>query len=197
MAGSRYYVFFLMRRRPPRSPRTATPFPYTPLVRAVGADHSGPRLLPRQPGADVLAGRAFAFGAGTAQAAAHDAVAGLRAARRQAVHGVRHPRRRSAGPVVAAAVPAPRRPWHEPAGGDRLPGLPQRALPELVLAARPQAGAGGGRGADAGRDRRGPVGARSRRAGRGGLVGRSEEHTSELQSLMRSSYAVFCLKKKT
>src|SRR3546814_7898959 len=27
-------------------------------------------------------------------------------------------------------------------------------------------------------------------------VERSEEHTSELQSLMRSSYAVFCLKKK-
>src|SRR3546814_10418484 len=32
---------------------------------------------------------------------------------------------------------------------------------------------------------------------RGGqLLGRSEEHTSELQSLMRISYAVFCLKKK-
>src|SRR3546814_3227291 len=29
------------------------------------------------------------------------------------------------------------------------------------------------------------------------LVERSEEHTSELQSLMRISYAVFCLKKKT
>src|SRR3546814_407573 len=28
-------------------------------------------------------------------------------------------------------------------------------------------------------------------------LGRSEGHTSELQSLMRSSYAVFCLKKKT
>src|SRR3546814_7326808 len=28
-------------------------------------------------------------------------------------------------------------------------------------------------------------------------VSRSEEHTSELQSLMRISYAVFCLKKKT
>src|SRR3546814_2084015 len=28
-------------------------------------------------------------------------------------------------------------------------------------------------------------------------VVRSEEHTSELQSLMRISYAVFCLKKKT
>src|SRR3546814_2377568 len=30
-----------------------------------------------------------------------------------------------------------------------------------------------------------------------GQVERSEEHTSELQSLMRISYAVFCLKKKT
>src|SRR3546814_9940392 len=29
-----------------------------------------------------------------------------------------------------------------------------------------------------------------------GTAGRSEEHTSELQSLMRISYAVFCLKKK-
>src|SRR3546814_1013670 len=29
------------------------------------------------------------------------------------------------------------------------------------------------------------------------LTGRSEEHTSELQSLMRISYAVFCLTKKT
>src|SRR3546814_1991625 len=29
------------------------------------------------------------------------------------------------------------------------------------------------------------------------LRSRSEEHTSELQSLMRISYAVFCLKKKT
>src|SRR3546814_3353936 len=28
------------------------------------------------------------------------------------------------------------------------------------------------------------------------FMGRSEEHTSELQSLMRISYAVFCLKKK-
>src|SRR3546814_9968740 len=39
------------------------------------------------------------------------------------------------------------------------------------------------------------------RAGRTGLLAtgfcvRSEEHTSELQSLMRISYAVFCLKKK-
>src|SRR3546814_4298601 len=33
--------------------------------------------------------------------------------------------------------------------------------------------------------------------GRAGEIPRSEEHTSELQSLMRISYAVFCLHKKT
>src|SRR3546814_4598138 len=31
----------------------------------------------------------------------------------------------------------------------------------------------------------------------GVIIDRSEEHTSELQSLMRISYAVFCLQKKT
>src|SRR3546814_5274514 len=51
-------------------------------------------------------------------------------------------------------------------------------------------------GQDAGRCRRadrrgGAADDRRRAAGR-----RSEEHTSELQSLMRISYAVFCLKKK-
>src|SRR3546814_5026115 len=34
-------------------------------------------------------------------------------------------------------------------------------------------------------------------SGSGTRLDRSEEHTSELQSLMRISYAVFCLKKKT
>src|SRR3546814_7661083 len=37
---------------------------------------------------------------------------------------------------------------------------------------------------------------RARAAGRDRRAVRSEEHTSELQSLMRISYAVFCLKKK-
>src|SRR3546814_6862215 len=52
-------------------------------------------------------------------------------------------------------------------------------------------------------DHRGQVGPGdgSGRRGRGGVWrlfrGRSEEHTSELQSLMRISYAVFCLKKTT
>src|SRR3546814_1555169 len=49
-------------------------------------------------------------------------------------------------------------------------------------------------------DRRavGPLVHRGRRvaAGDGNRGARSEEHTSELQSLMRISYAVFCLKKK-
>src|SRR3546814_1902052 len=40
-----------------------------------------------------------------------------------------------------------------------------------------------------------PVTAPGARRGQTGVV-RSEEHTSELQSLMRISYAVFCLKKK-
>src|SRR3546814_7151595 len=35
------------------------------------------------------------------------------------------------------------------------------------------------------------------REGASVAIVRSEEHTSEIQSLMRSSYAVFCLKKKT
>src|SRR3546814_4356677 len=50
----------------------------------------------------------------------------------------------------------------------------------------------------------GNLGAAIAHAHRGGgvyglqrLRGRSEEHTSELQSLMRISYAVFCLNKKT
>src|SRR3546814_4607438 len=39
--------------------------------------------------------------------------------------------------------------------------------------------------------------ARPSSSGEGDPPPRSEEHTSELQSLMRISYAVFCLKKKT
>src|SRR3546814_6128280 len=41
----------------------------------------------------------------------------------------------------------------------------------------------------------GPI--QSRRDSKPNISSRSEEHTSELQSLMRISYAVFCLKKKT
>src|SRR3546814_5410921 len=72
------------------------------------------------------------------------------------------------------------------------------------------AGHGGGRAAytcltlepDRGEDRSRFRPGRHRRRDKGGLwrgrggEPRSEEHTSELQSLMRISYAVFCLKKK-
>src|SRR3546814_10204450 len=49
---------------------------------------------------------------------------------------------------------------------------------------------------DIARGRGVPVSPVKRDFGAGGTM-RSEEHTSELQSLMRSSYAVFCLKKNT
>src|SRR3546814_7456552 len=65
----------------------------------------------------------------------------------------------------------------------RLAGIrahPRRIRP--VALADPAAGAQRGRQRDPAGDRR---------------ADRSEEHTSELQSLMRISYAVFCLKKKT
>src|SRR3546814_9038749 len=101
--------FFLMIRRPPRSTRTDTLFPYTTLFRSGRA-----RTLHRQ------------FGQ----------------ARR--------------APVSA-----------------RLALLPHAAEP-----AQPQ--------------QRQHLGDRQEHAG----ARRSEEHTSELQSLMRISYAVFCLKKK-
>src|SRR3546814_9781639 len=73
--------------------------------------------------------------------------------------------------------------------GDRVPGRPAHERP--VQDRRPGGLAArrihGGRAAPV----RGADGAYRRRD-----RGRSEEHTSELQSLMRISYAVFCLKKK-
>src|SRR3546814_1678979 len=101
-----FYIFFLMIRRPPRSTRTDTLFPYTTLFRS-------------------------------------------RPLREAEGHCGRHLARR----------------WRAP---DRAPedgGNPAQRQPDP----HPQ-----------------PVRA----------DGRSEEHTSELQSLMRISYAVFCLKKK-
>src|SRR3546814_2798307 len=54
---------------------------------------------------------------------------------------------------------------------------------------------GPGRAPEPDRRRRGPADARPELCPRRHDA-RSEEHTSELQSLMRISYAVFCLKKK-
>src|SRR3546814_4813073 len=86
--------------------------------------------------------------------------------------------------VVGGGRRAPARPWaagtacvvDDPGGdtghaGGREPGDAEPAGGHMADSARGDAGRAGGRD-------------------------RSEEHTSELQSLMRISYAVFCLKKK-
>src|SRR3546814_4961423 len=94
--------------------------------------------------------------------------------------------RREASPASfggGARQPRPR-PGDCPRGG----GCPQGARGRRGRAAR-RAGQACCRGAGSPRGR-GSRGARARDGDR------SEEHTSELQSLMRISYAVFCLKKK-
>src|SRR3546814_10809911 len=111
-----------MIRRPPRSTRTDTLFPYTTLFRSGGA---GAR----------------------------------RDAARQGARGRHQP-----------APGGTRAHWHLARRDDGAGGRAEAA--EHLRGLR----------------RRGAAGRRSRR--------RSEEHTSELQSLMRISYAVFCLKKK-
>src|SRR3546814_20757173 len=108
--GNPILFFFLRIRRPPRSTRTDTLFPYTTLFRSEGAR-----------------------------------VAQLHACARGGAH-----------------------------------------VEPVTVEARPHRGFGG------------PTGHHLRGGGRQQRrrVDRSEEHTSELQSLMRISYAVFCLKKK-
>src|SRR3546814_2559406 len=113
-----------MIRRPPRSTRTATLFPYTTLFRSCAGGHQ------------VHPGKDQADASGICQ---------------EAPHQRRHPARLGAGPPYARRT-----------------------------------------GANAARN----GGRRSRSGLQIAGEGRSEEHTSELQSLMRISYAVFCLKKK-
>src|SRR3546814_4727147 len=148
-----------MIRRPPRSTRTDTLFPYTTLFRSLDGRplrrrHSlqGWRTALGQP----LLGRHHArlpvaparSGPGRRALARHLA----RTARGRALHAGKLARSPAARCLLAARLD----------------------LRELRRGRRP--GAGVGR--------------------LGGWLPRSEEHTSELQSLMRISYAVFCLKKK-
>src|SRR3546814_2123993 len=134
------FFFFLMIRRPPRSTRTDTLFPYTTLFRSTGA--GGGRRRPA-----VLRDSRRS---GTGRKAAGDC--------------------RTAG--RAGCLP---RSWER---------LQPRAL------APPPATAGGGR--------EGVVTARADPEGtppqplRPASTARSEEHTSELQSLIGTSYACFC-----
>src|SRR3546814_10605134 len=91
-------------------------------------------------------------------------------------------------PPPGRAGKALRLAWRGRGRADRHPDAGQGPRP-----AEPDAGVRGG-------DRRRPVLGRLPRRGEARAVAdpgvRSEEHTSELQSLMRISYAVFCLKKK-
>src|SRR3546814_4292186 len=100
--------------------------------------------------------------------------------------------------------------WGEAARAETAAALVRRPHPRMAPDQRGDAAADGDVGDRArrerGADRRGDVdrrsghGRRRDRRGRGarGLPrrARSEEHTSELQSLMRISYAVFCLTKQ-
>src|SRR3546814_2942085 len=140
-----------MIRRPPRSTRTDTLFPYTTLFRSQGFER---RL--------VEIGRAFEH---HRKAAEHLLVLPifLREAEQTIV---------DAHIVPRAVDPVAREHFQRAAcqrglGADAGKGaiLDMREQPSLQVALR--------------------------------LVLRSEEHTSELQSLMRISYAVFCLKKKS
>src|SRR3546814_8230340 len=75
-----------------------------------------------------------------------------------------------------------------PSGGTRIKSLTPAVCNRIIIAARAAQGIDSDKaGRHQGALRTWPV--KRRRP-------RSEEHTSELQSLMRISYAVFCLKKK-
>src|SRR3546814_1988951 len=124
-------LFFLMIRRPPRSTRTDTLFPYTTLFRSHPADQERRRAFDRR----------------------H-----LRPFHNAAGKRTRDLRRGAEAPVAAD-------PGNGPDVRDRLQPLS--------------------------RVRRGDCPGRHRRLL--SVPARSEEHPSELQSLMRISYAVFCL----
>src|SRR3546814_7908306 len=82
---------------------------------------------------------------------------------------------------------------HEIAAGDHAADRKDRERAELVYAiAGARTEHDDRRGGD-----RGGAWAGDPRPGRDRVGDRSEEHTSELQSLMRISYAAFCLKTKT
>src|SRR3546814_11607158 len=168
--------FFLMIRRPPRSTRTDTLFPYTTLFRS--------RLAPAAVRRGVRAGGASADdaepGGRAGLALLHDPHRSRGAGIETLCRGERRGAGRGAGAVPLVAAP----PCVRPAGA--ADGAIGRAGRRHALADDRADGDAAGPGAGRGRGR-----SRDRDGGR-----RSEEHTSELQSLMRISYAVFCLKKK-
>src|SRR3546814_1225335 len=99
--------------------------------------------------------------------------------------------------LVAEMVPGQHQRWHVVCAQRRIPSaaLPRNTALDTHLRRRRVHRRRTGRRM-AGRDPR-PVAQGGAGVTAGGpTAARSEEHTSELQSLMRTSYAVFCLKKK-
>src|SRR3546814_7370523 len=93
-------------------------------------------------------------------------------------------------------VPALPPPSYDPPPTPPAPPRTSSGAILVVDASQPQPSAD--RAAPAGESRSlSPLGATAMRSRAGSMSNRSEEHTSELQSLMRNSYAVFCLKNKT
>src|SRR3546814_4283936 len=137
-----------MIRRPPRSTRTDTPFPYTTLFRSIVSffRHASQGLEERKQILYLLG----PVGGGKSSLAE----------RLKALMEVNPIYVLKAGDEVSPVFESPLSLFDPEEMGERLEddyGIPRRRLSGL----------------------------------------RSEEHTSELQSLMRNSYAVFCLKKKT
>src|SRR3546814_8362662 len=183
--------FFLIIRRPPGSTRTDTLFPYTTRFRSCTGCRSGLRFVrPRQLAdhreaavfGDVLQGRRRGFEhvvSGIVEVHAAVALVDVQALFEQVQQGPRH------GPAARAGDPLDAVDEHlvdvveddlGHAWFQRLPASVRRDPARLLDTPR-------WRG-------------RQARPAAGTSV-RSEAHTSELQSLMRISYAVFCLKKKT
>src|SRR3546814_10180647 len=170
-----------MIRRPPRSTRTDTLFPYTTLFRSLA------------PGLDALIGlrllQALGGCAGVviARAMVRDLFAPQEAARvfslLMLVTGI--------APIVAPLIGGYLLTWFGwPSIFVMLAGIGALALVAAQISLPETRPAGG----------RLTLGSALRSYGLlftdRNYVGRSEEHTSELQSLMRISYAVFCMKKK-
>src|SRR3546814_3556300 len=151
-----------MIRRPPRSTRTDTLFPYTTLFRSADA----PRPAEDEGASGTPQGRQAAPAAG-----AHEALQGRKDQSARGLPADRHPD----SDLLCALQGA------DADDRDAAPAL--RAVDQGPVGARPAAHIEPVRPARL-QPARLP---RHRRAG----AARSEEHTSELQSLMRLSYAVF------
>src|SRR3546814_10844873 len=91
-------------------------------------------------------------------------------------------------PRSSAASARPRRPWRESRPAAGRPGPTGSARPQQPRLSHDQSTVG--HAEIAAIERTGAIRHQQEE------LARSEEHTSELQSLMRISYAVFCLKKK-